>query len=199
MMMGNGRALSRDRWRGAIVLGTGVDRPVPEEHRDQPELHDSSQRTEPTRALHWDESMRCPVRRHCPAPGSIPRLHSIWAPRTPGPNADDAAHQRRRPRLTPTTSPHPAARCVVIDRRRLSDRCCGRAGRRLALIQSDTRAERVDKFRTTLGPAELRAGPLRSVATARIAGRHREASFTSTLCRSVRNARTPHTAQSTKE
>ena len=101
----------------------------------------------------------CPVRRHCPAPGSIPRLHSIWAPRTPGPNANDAAHQRRRPRLTPTTSPHPAARCVAIDRRRLSDRGCGRAGRRLALIQSDTRAERVDKFRTTLGPAELRAGP----------------------------------------
>ena len=52
MMMGNGRALTRHRWQNAIVLGTCVDRPVPEEHRDQPELDYSSQRTEPTHASH---------------------------------------------------------------------------------------------------------------------------------------------------
>ena len=80
MMMGNGRALIRHGRRDAIVLGTCVDRPVPEEHRDQPQFDHGRQRSEPTRASHWDEFMRCAARRHRRDPGSIPRPHSMWAP-----------------------------------------------------------------------------------------------------------------------
>jgi hypothetical protein len=80
MMMGNGRALTRHGRRHAIVLGTGVDRPVPEERRDQPQLDHGRQRSEPTRTSHWDEFMRYPATRHCRAPGSIPRPHSMCAP-----------------------------------------------------------------------------------------------------------------------
>jgi len=122
------------------------------------------------------------ARPRSPAIGTNPRvaLGRIYAlpgdaplPRSrldPAPSLDvGAGHQRltqtmrrtngARPRLTPTTSAHPAS--SVYGHRSPSplDRCCGRAGRRLALIQCDTRAERVDKFRTDLGPAELRAGP----------------------------------------
>jgi len=39
------------RWR-TIVLGARVDSPVPEEHRDQPELDYGRQRSEPTSASH---------------------------------------------------------------------------------------------------------------------------------------------------
>jgi len=56
VMMANGRVLTRHRGRHAIVLGARVDRPVPEEHRDQPELEDTSQRTEPTPSSHSNES-----------------------------------------------------------------------------------------------------------------------------------------------
>ena len=162
------------------------------------------------------------ARRQQPANGTNPRvaLGRIYAlpgeaplPRSrldPAPSLDVGAGRQRltptmrltngaRQRLTPTPR-HPPARYPVIDQRRLWDRCCGGAGRRLALIQSDTRAQRVDKFRTDLGPAELRAGPFafrREAPRSRCS--HREALFTSTLCRSVRHARTPPHSKITKE
>ena len=59
MMMGNARALTRDR-RDTIVLGACVDQPVPEEYRDQPELDCGGQRTEPTASSHENESRARP-------------------------------------------------------------------------------------------------------------------------------------------
>jgi len=148
------------RRRNTIVLGTRVDDPVPQEHRDQPQLDHGCQRSEPTRASHWYESMSCPARRHCPRyTAAIPGPHICVAGGHVAPNANAAPHDR--PPDVPNADGSDASGNSANRhrRRRLSDRCCGRAGRRLALIQSDTRAERVDKFRTTLGPAELRAGP----------------------------------------
>jgi len=67
------------RRRNTIVLGTRVDDPVPQEHRDQPQLDHGCQRSEPTRASHWYESMSCPARRHCPRyTAAIRVLTSVW-------------------------------------------------------------------------------------------------------------------------
>ena len=91
---------------------------------------------------------RVALRRNYALPGEAPLSRSRL---DPAPSLDVGAGCQRltptmrltngaRQRLTPTAR-HPPARYPVIDHRRLWDRGCGGAGRRLALIQSDTRAE----------------------------------------------------------
>ena len=63
----------------------------------------------------------------------------------------------------------------------------------ISFSSSDTRAERVDKFRIVWGLPTCEQALLCLSQRIRAADSHREAKITSTLCRLVRLPRTPHT------